>query len=105
MNKLKIIIAVLAVMSLMFGQCACPYGGSPSTWSETLHYLITGSNSNSNSVYDFSENGELTITSKETKAVRNVFWSSEGEEIALIFEKDVKVYSFEKISEIGRAHV
>jgi len=67
MNKLKIIIAVLSVMSLMFGQCACPFGGAPQSWSQALHYLIIGSSSTSGAVYDFSENGELTITSNETK--------------------------------------
>lgn len=103
MNKLKIIIAVLAIGSLFFGQCMCPYkGDNPvgSLNSELAWWLINYVYSGDFAEYSFDDDGQLEITNKETKVIQKGFWSLDGEVLTLLVNKKTTDYTVEKISDL-----
>jgi len=105
MNKLKIIIGVIAILSL-FLQCGCPHtGNNPVGVFGKQEYWNNHSSkvdlldewTTIDSKWHFKDGGELTINSQSQ--ITNAYWIDGKSTLEIIIEGESTVYNVEVISE------
>lgn len=105
MNKLKIIVGIIAFFSL-FMQCACPYVGnnpqavfSPS--GEFLGYYdqvdFLDEWTTIDAKWHFKDGGELTITSES--GITNAYWIDGTKTLEIIIDGESTVYNAQPVNE------
>jgi hypothetical protein len=107
MSKLKVIVGVLALLSLLFGQCSCPYSGNnPSGsfgskdhsnyyWYDTVNLL--GEWQTTDAKWNFAQDGKLTINAngKEQKGL----WIEAEGAMEVVIDDELTVFAIEVLSE------
>ena len=108
MNKLKIIIGVLAILSLLFGQCMCPHRdntpvgalGGHKEYNNYYYYSnveLLDEWTTIDSKWHFKDGGELTI--KSQSQVTNAYWIDGKNTLEIIVKGESTIYSVEVLSE------
>lgn len=104
MNKLKIIIGLVATISL-FLQCQCGYRsnnplsafGSREAWVyENSEVNLVDDWTTVNATWSFKDGGELTITSKS--GITKAYWIDSKNTLEIIVEGESTVYNVELMS-------
>lgn len=106
MNKLKITIAILALASLFFGQCACPYVGDEPTGSlgtqESRPYWndirLVDTWQAEDAQWTFGDGGILKITDSAGD-VTDALWVAKEKELEIIINKESTLYKVYKLSD------
>lgn len=107
MNKIKIIIGIIAILSTLFGQCMCPYddnypvgafggAGSYYYYYSTEIELIDKWDT-IDATWQFKDGGELMIESRDK--ISKAYFIAGEETLEIIRNGESTVYSVEALSE------
>lgn len=106
MNKLRITIGILALASLFFGQCACPYAGdepvgslgssdSRPYWNE-IRLIDTWQTEGAQ--WTFGDGGVLKIVNSQGD-ITDAFWVAKEKELEIIINQESALYRVDKLSD------
>lgn len=108
MNRLRTTIGILAILSLLFGQCQCPTSyNEPQGGFNTEEFedenssesrQLEGSWETVGAKWTFKAGGELLVIKNNGKEVKG-FWAGQKEGISIVFNGLIQIYKVEKLSE------